>query len=100
MSKSGDTRRRSRTSPLKLLAFILIVAAIVKELRLPKEERTWHGSLGGFVPYDFRKPTVDRFREAFWDPEGPMITGRPLGVGWTINLGAVVAKVRAVADSA
>jgi hypothetical protein len=100
MSKSERKRRRSKADLLKLLAFILLIAAIVKELRLPKEERTWHGTLGGFVPYDFRKPTMDRFREAFWDPEGSIVTGRPMGVGWTINFGAVVAKVRSLSDAA
>ena len=101
MSKSESKRKRSkRTNPLKVLAAILLISALVKELRLPKEERTWHGALGGFVPYDFRKPTVDKIKTTFWDPEGSVIVDRAFGVGWTINLGAVVAKVRAMSDTA
>lgn len=85
--------------PLKILALGLVVAAVIKELRLPKDDRTWHGALGGFVPYDFRMPTVERIKNTFWNPDGSIIANRPFGVGWTINLGAVVAKVRALAGS-
>lgn len=88
------SRRSGGLKPLKLLAAILVVAAVIKELRLPKDQRMWHGALGGFVPYDFRKPTVEKIKNTFWNPDGPIITNRVFGVGWTINLGAVVAKVR------
>ena len=102
--KKSDTsdKRESRSrqmKPLKVLAMGLAIAAVIKELRLPKEERTWHGVLAGFVPYDFRIPTVDRIKNSFWDPAGAIVVGRAFGVGWTINLGAVVAKVRALASS-
>jgi hypothetical protein len=80
--------------PLKLIALALAVAAIIKELRLPREQRTWNGLLVGFVPYDFRRPTFDRIRDTLWDPTGRILVGRPFGVGWTINVGAVVAKLR------
>ena len=85
--------------PLKLLAAALAIAAIIKELRLPKEERTWHGALGGFVPYDFRMPTLDKIKQTFWNPEGAIIVGRPFGVGWTINLGGLVSKVRSLTNA-
>ena len=80
--------------PLKMLAVALAVAAVVKELRLPKDERTWHGALGGFVPYDFRRPTVDTIKRTFWNPDGAIVVNRVFGVGWTLNLGAIVAKLR------
>jgi hypothetical protein len=99
VSNSKD-KRSGGVKPLKLLAFALAIAALIKELRLPKEQRTWHGALGGFVPYDFRIPTLERLKATFWNPEGSIIVGRPLGVGWTINLGAVVAKFRALAAGA
>ena len=54
--------------PLKLLAAGLAIAAVIKELRLPQEERTWHGTLAGFVPYDFRRPTVEKIKRTFWEP--------------------------------
>lgn len=96
---SPKAKRSGGVKPLKVLAALLIVAALVKELRLPKEERTWHGLLAGFVPYDFRKPTMDRIKATFWDPEGAIIVNRVFGVGWTINAGAVVAKARSLANS-
>ena len=89
-------KRSSRANFFKLVAAALAIAAVVKELRLPKEERTWHGALGGFVPYDFRMPTVDKIKTSMWDPEGAIIVDRPFGVGWTLNIGAVVAKVRSM----
>ncbi len=85
--------------PLKLLATALAIAAIVKELRLPKEERAWHGALGGFVPYDFRIPTFSKIKGAFWNPEGSVVVNRAFGVGWTVNLGAVVAKIRSLSST-
>ena len=97
-TESADKRghRSSGMKPLKLLAAALAIAAVIKELRLPQEERTWHGALGGFVPYDFRKPTVEKIKSTFWDPAGAIIVDRVFGVGWTINLGAVIAKVRSL----
>ena len=84
--------------PLKVLAAVLAIAAVIKELRLPKEERTWHGALGGFVPYDFRMPTVERFKATLWNPQGAIVVGRPFGVGWTLNLGAVAARLRSLSS--
>jgi Family of unknown function (DUF5808) len=92
---------RSRREPakhrhlLRLVSAGLVVAAVVKELRTPSEERTWHGVVAGFVPYDFRFPTVARLREQIWAPEDEhLLKAHPFGVGWTINLGRVVALVR------
>lgn len=91
----SDTKRRSSSmKPLKVLAAALAIAALIKELRLPKDQRTWHGAVAGFVPYDFRMPTIDRIKSTVWNPDGAIIVSRAFGVGWTINLGAIVAKVR------
>lgn len=100
-STSSDKKQsRSRQmKPLKVLAAGLAIAAVIKELRLPKEERTWHGVLVGFVPYDFRIPTVDKIKKTFWDPAGTIVVNRAFGIGWTINLGALVAKARALSSS-
>jgi hypothetical protein len=58
-----------------------------QELQKPREERTWHGRVAGLVPYDFRLPTAERVREAYWNPDEPRIfTDRVLGIGWAINL--------------
>jgi hypothetical protein len=76
---------------VKLVGAALVAAAVAQELRKPSAERTWHGRLGGFIPYDFRPPTLERFREAWWNPDDPRIfTDRVFGVGWAVNLGRVV----------
>jgi hypothetical protein len=72
---------------VKLVAFAVFVAAIVEQLRLPAEERTWEGRVGGLVPYDFRMPTIDRARSRWWNPEDDrLFVPTVFGVGWTINL--------------
>jgi hypothetical protein len=69
-----------------------IAGAIYRELRLPAEERTWHGRLLGFIPYDFRMPTPRRFLDAFWNPKsGRLFNDQPFGVGWALNVPAAVA---------
>ena len=100
-ANSPDTKRRRSDGmkPLKILAAALAVAAVIKELRLPKDKRTWHGALGGFVPYDFRMPTVEKIKGTFWNPDGAIVVNRAFGVGWTINLGAIVAKVRSLSSA-
>jgi hypothetical protein len=72
---------------VKILAFALCVAAIVEQLRLPAEERTWEGRVAGFVPYDFRVPTVDRARLRWWNVRDErLLVPTVFGVGWTVNL--------------
>jgi len=98
--ETTSRKRSGGVKPLKLIALALTIAALIKELRLPKDARTWNGVVVGFVPYDFRKPTIERMKGAFWDPEGSVIVGRPFGVGWTLNIGAIVGKVRGSAPAA
>ncbi|HEX3256575.1 MAG TPA: DUF5808 domain-containing protein [Gaiellaceae bacterium] len=79
----------------RLIGAALVAAAVAQELRKPSSERTWHGRLAGFVPYDFRPPTVERFKAAWWNPSDPRIfTDRVFGVGWSVNLGRVVKMTR------
>jgi Family of unknown function (DUF5808) len=79
----------------KLLGAALVAAAVAQELRKPSSERTWHGRLVGFIPYDFRPPTLERFRDAWWSPDDPRIlTDRVFGVGWAVNVGRVVRLTR------
>lgn len=80
---------------IRVVTFGLAVAAVVKEVRTPAEEREWHGVVVGFVPYDFRIPTIARLKQRMWDPEGShVINPRVFGVGWTVNLGKVVSVAR------
>jgi hypothetical protein len=70
-------------------------AAIVQELRKPRAQRTWTGTVGGVVPYDFRVPTVARVRERLWAPEDSrLIRPQVFGAGWTVNVGRLVALAR------
>jgi hypothetical protein len=95
-SPGKRTDRRGGVQGLvRLIGFGLLVTALVKELRTPAEERTWHGIVAGFVPYDLRVPTVQRLRERLWAPDDErLFTPQPFGVGWTVNVGRVVALLR------
>ncbi len=74
----------------QLVGMGLLVASIVRELRMPKEERTWHGLVFGRVPYDLRPPTFGRLKAAMWNPRDPhVVMPTAFGVGWTINLAAL-----------
>ena len=92
---STDNHGNGFASLVRLVAIALTVTAVVKELRTPADERTWHGQVAGFVPYDFRMPTVERVRERVWDPEGDhIVSPHVFGVGWTLNMGRIVKLVR------
>ena len=72
---------------LRVAVVGLFVAAVATELSKPEEERTWHGKVGGVVPYDFRPPTWERIRAAYWNPESDrLFSDRVFGVGWAVNL--------------
>ena len=71
-----------------------IGGAIYTELRKPPAERTWHGRVAGFVPYDFRIPGIADIQRAYWNPRSPKIfTDRPLGVGWAINIPTLLRRL-------
>ena len=88
----GRLRKKSGSPLIGWLAIALTVAAVVRELRLPADERTWHGRIL-YVPYDFRMPTLDRLRERLWAPDQPILVPHFFGVGWSVNLGRLVAMV-------
>ncbi|MBT8208333.1 MAG: hypothetical protein KJO18_08680 [Acidimicrobiia bacterium] len=69
-------------------------AAILKDIRQSTGHRLLHGEVAGLIPYDFRRPSVRRIRKRFWDPSGPLLTPQVFGVGWTVNLGAMAARVK------
>jgi hypothetical protein len=88
-------KQRGRLGRLVQLAtWGLTVAAIVQELRKPEGQREWNGTVAGIVPYDYRWPTVDRIKARLWDPNGPLIGPQVFGVGWTVNIGKLVAIAR------
>jgi len=72
---------------LRLAVFGLVVAAVATELSKPEPERTWEGRVLGVVPYDFRPPTWQRIRDAYWNPGSDrLFSDRVFGVGWAVNL--------------
>ena len=78
---------------IRRLLWLAIVAVTVQALReqlsLPPEERTWHGHVGP-VPYDFRIPTLEQVKDAYWNPDSDkLFTDRVLGVGWAINFAQI-----------
>ena len=79
------------------LAWAALVAAIYQELKKPPEERTWHGKVAGAIPYDFRAPTIDRIRAAYWDPESDRIfSDKVIGVGWAVNVPTAARKLNEI----
>jgi len=69
----------------------LVAAAVGTELLKPRRKRTWHGRVGGVVPYDFRRPTRRRVKARWWNPDDPrVLTPRAFGVGWDLNVGRLV----------
>jgi hypothetical protein len=79
---------------LRTLVLLAAAGAIYRELRLPPEERMWHGRLLGVVPYDFRLPTFSRIRDAYFNPSSDQIfSPEPIGVGWAVNVAAVLRRL-------
>ena len=90
--KDTQCRRRRQHNKLSFLIKGTMVGlmgmAVRQELIKPKEQRTWHGSLFGWLPYDFRRPTMQRVRDTFWAPTDPrLFMPRVYGLGWDINFG-------------
>ena len=62
------SRKEWLVNIVEAAAVTLVVAAVCQELEKPPEERHWHGKLG-VIPYDFRLPTIERIKEAYWNPD-------------------------------
>ena len=79
---------------VRMLAMGAVAGALYQELRRPPEERTWHGQLLGFVPYDFRVPSPAKLLSAWWNPKSKRVLGDPVfGVGWSVNLAALAGRI-------
>ncbi|MFQ6059426.1 MAG: DUF5808 domain-containing protein [Anaerolineae bacterium] len=87
-------KRRGLRCLITWLGMSLIAAAVYQELQKSPQERTWHGRVAGLVPYDFRVPTLERLREAYWNPDDPRIfTDRVLGIGWAVNFYSLLQRL-------
>ena len=69
-----------------VIVLIIIGMAVADQLRLPPDQRTWHGMLWRRVPYDLRRPSWQRVRAEFWNKHtSQLLTPHAFGVGWGIN---------------
>ena len=97
LSRKADTARSELGDLMWLLRMAVVatvLGAIYTELRKPPEQRTWNGKLLGVIPYDFRLPTIERLRAAYWNPRSPkLFTDRPFGVGWSVNIPTVLRRL-------
>ena len=83
--------RKYLTQIFEAAAITLILSSVLQELERPEEEREWHGKVASFIPYDFRLPTIERFRESYWNPyERRVLTPEVFGIGWAINFHALL----------
>jgi len=79
---------------LRAAVLFLTLAAVAQELSKPESERRWHGRVAS-VPYDFRFPTLKRFRDSYWNPNDERIfTDRVVGIGWAVNFAQLVRRLR------
>lgn len=59
----------------------------------PADETAPQGRVLG-MPYDFRGVSVERLAQRLWNPADPRVfMPRLLGVGWTVNFGAIAVKL-------
>ena len=78
---------------LRTAIWLAFFGALYQELKKPAPERTWHGKVAGVVPYDFRVPDLQRFKQAYWDPDSDVLfTEKVVGVGWSVNLPVAIRK--------
>jgi hypothetical protein len=90
---------RDLIGTIRTLAWVALIAAIYQELRKPPAERTWHGKVGGLIPYDFRVPTIEKIKAAYWDPSSDTIfTEHVFGVGWAVNIPVLIRKTQAAVE--
>lgn len=85
---------RALVRAMRLGTVVIAGLAIEQELAKPRQRRTWHGRVGP-VPYDFRRPTLERLRREWWQPDSAeLITPRAFGLGWGLNLGRLAAMLQ------
>lgn len=85
------------TRIIQVMAITVTIAAVCQELEKPRNERHWHGKVAKFIPYDFRLPTIERFKESYWNSQSSQLfTPEVFGIGWAINFHALISKMQAL----
>lgn len=93
--KRSTSRKVMQTAMLTLIAI-----AILQELEKPAGERKWRGKVVGFVPYDFRKPTLSRIKDTYWNPyERRAFMPMVFGIGWTVNIYRLLENIGIIKQS-
>jgi len=91
MAKRSEMDSDFLNKVIPITVFTLALVAVCQEMEKPKEERKWNGRVAGIVPYDFRKPSLDRLKNACWNPyDSRMLTPTALGLGWSVNFYALL----------
>jgi hypothetical protein len=76
----------------------LAAAAIGQELAKEPEERTWKGTVAG-IPYNFRLEDWAAIAGEYWNPESDAVVApHTIGLGWGINVAALVRRARALIE--
>jgi hypothetical protein len=77
----------------------LAAAAVGQELAKEPEQRTWKGKVAG-IPYNFHIPEWGEVANEYWNPESNRIfTPHVIGMGWGINIAAVVNRLRQMSQT-
>ena len=76
---------------IRTLWVFIAGAAVVDAVRNGRK----YGEVFGFVPYDFRLPTLERARRHTWSPRSHRIlTPTTFGIGWSVNFGRLARLMR------
>lgn len=100
MSATSTERKTGKKSQqgggnnaLTVIIVIIAAVAVRRQLRLPKGERTWHGTVDVPVPYEFRRPTLDRLKASVWAPgDDRLFVPMAFGVGWSVNVARLAGR--------
>jgi hypothetical protein len=80
---------------LQVSAMTLTLAAILQEMEKPPPERQWQGRIAGFIPYDFRLPSLQKLINTYWNADADRILmPAAFGIGWGINFHPLLERLR------
>jgi hypothetical protein len=79
---------------MSIVQAVLVALVVGGAVAFGATRRQKVGTFAG-IPYDWRLPTASVIRERFWNPGDPrVLTPKVFGWGWSINLAALVARLR------
>lgn len=100
LSTTPGTAADARAVLAELGSPTMLAAAFGEDPVEPGEAPGWSSALTGRIlgiPYDVRPPSSDRYASRLWDPRNPRVfVPRLLGLGWTVNFGALAVKAHLV----